>query len=318
MVNKVSVVIPTYNREKLVSNAINSVLQQTRSVDEIIVVDDGSVDETKDVLSVYSDKIVYIYQNNAGIAAARNTGIRAATGDWIAFLDSDDTWLEDKIQKQEDALSSSGAEVCCGGHKTNLDHKYINLSPDLPMGEHHYYNDALNLIFEHNHHPLVQSMLIKKSLILKLGFFDETLAYAEDTKFVYGIPFLAGISYINEPLFILNRTEIVSRSIDNRNIDILLSRYECSCRIASDAYWQLIPRNAELAKKMQSNIGGYLCRMAEIHSFKRNGNLSRQYAIKGLKYTTSIKIIIRCLILLTMPWVLRKYLKRKLKIKMSK
>ena len=316
--DKISVVIPTYNREKLVSNAINSVLQQTLPVSEIIVVDDGSVDGTKEVLSDFGDKIVYIYQENGGIAAARNTGIRAATGDWIAFLDSDDIWVEEKIQKQVDALTSSGADVCCSGHKTNLNDKYYTLAPDLLLGEHHYYSDALNFIFRQSNHPFVQSMLIKKSLIIRLGFFDETLAYAEDTKLVFGIPFLTGISYINEPLFILNRTKAMERSIDNKNVDILLARFESHIRIASDVSMRLIPRNEELAKRFQSKVARNLCRASEIYVVKKNRDLSRFYAVKALRQTSSIKVIIRCIILLTMPWVLNKYLERKFKIKMSK
>ena len=101
---KVSVIIPTYNRAEYVTHAIDSVLAQTYTDYEIIVVDDGSADNTKDVLLPYMDRIRYIYQENAGLSAARNTGIKAAKGDWIAFLDSDDEWLPGKLAVQMRAV----------------------------------------------------------------------------------------------------------------------------------------------------------------------------------------------------------------------
>ena len=89
---KVRVIIPTYNRESYVPKPIDSFLCQAFEEYEIIVVDDGSKDDTKEVLKMYGDKIKYIYQDNSGVAAARNTGINASTGEWTAFLDSYDEW----------------------------------------------------------------------------------------------------------------------------------------------------------------------------------------------------------------------------------
>lgn len=99
---KVSVIIPTYNRAHLVSEAIQSVMDQDiiNCDFEIIVVDDGSTDETRQVVSGFRGKVQYIYQDNQGVGAARNRGIKEATGEWLAFLDSDDRWLPDKISLQ--------------------------------------------------------------------------------------------------------------------------------------------------------------------------------------------------------------------------
>ena len=88
----VSVIIPTYNRAAYIVEALESVFAQTYGDCEIIVVDDGSTDDTKAVLQSHMARIRYIYQENAGVSVARNTGISAATGEWIAFLDSDDQW----------------------------------------------------------------------------------------------------------------------------------------------------------------------------------------------------------------------------------
>ncbi len=100
----VSVVIPAYNVEKYIGRAIDSVLAQTRRPDEIIVVDDGSTDNTAEVIRSYGSKVCFIRQENAGASVARNTGVQAATSEWIAFLDADDEWLPEKLQLQIEHL----------------------------------------------------------------------------------------------------------------------------------------------------------------------------------------------------------------------
>ena len=111
----VSVIIPTYNRSKTIERAVNSVLAQTWKELEIIVVDDGSTDRTDEILRAYGNKIRFIRQQNGGASAARNTGIRAATGEIISFLDSDDEWLPEKTERQVKLLqrTESSGVVCC-------------------------------------------------------------------------------------------------------------------------------------------------------------------------------------------------------------
>src|SRR6267143_1280624 len=96
----ISVIIPTYNRERFVIKAIDSILNQTVKDYEIIVIDDGSTDGTRTALEAYSKKIRYIYQENAGVSSARNAGIKKAQGEWMAFLDSDDEWTKDYLSTQ--------------------------------------------------------------------------------------------------------------------------------------------------------------------------------------------------------------------------
>jgi glycosyltransferase involved in cell wall biosynthesis len=102
---KISAVIPAYNAEKHIARSIDSVLAQMRPADEVIVVDDGSIDKTPDVVRSFGDKVIFIQQENAGVSAARNTGINAASGDWIAFLDADDEWLPEKLKLQCEHLA---------------------------------------------------------------------------------------------------------------------------------------------------------------------------------------------------------------------
>lgn len=101
----ISAVIPTFNRAKLLAEAVDSALQQTHPPDEIIVVDDGSTDNTEQVVAQYGGRLRYIRQENSGPAGARNHGIRVASGDFIAFLDSDDLWVKDRLERQLKALA---------------------------------------------------------------------------------------------------------------------------------------------------------------------------------------------------------------------
>ena len=109
----VSVIIPTYNRAAWVSRAIDSVLAQTYSSIEILVVDDGSIDNTSEVLSVYGNKIAVIRQANQGVSHARNTGLKQAHGEYVAFLDSDDIWRHNKILHQVNTLRQNPQALVC-------------------------------------------------------------------------------------------------------------------------------------------------------------------------------------------------------------
>src|SRR5208283_2367398 len=100
----VSVVIPTYNCGRYICETVESALGQTYSPVEIIVVDDGSTDDTRERLTTYGDRVRYIYQQNTGPAVARNRGVQDAQGDWIAFLDADDLWLPYRLELQVELL----------------------------------------------------------------------------------------------------------------------------------------------------------------------------------------------------------------------
>jgi len=128
---RVSVIIPTYNDSKNLIIAIESVLAQSFKELEIIVVDDGSTDETKNILKPYieSNKIIYLYQENSGVRDARVKGISIAEGEYIAFLDSDDEWvLKDKIENQIEFLDNNREYVLVGTGVINVDNndKEIN------------------------------------------------------------------------------------------------------------------------------------------------------------------------------------------------
>ena len=110
---KISVIIPTYNRKHTLNRAIHSVLSQTSKPREIIAVDDGSTDGTKNWLAKMYPAIRYIHQSNSGVSGARNVGIKTAQGDWLAFLDSDDEWLPQKLECQVAAVKENTDSLFC-------------------------------------------------------------------------------------------------------------------------------------------------------------------------------------------------------------
>src|SRR5512142_950776 len=113
---RVSVVITAYNSEAFIADAIQSVLDQSRAVDEIVVIDDGSIDTTRRVVAEFADQgIKFIQQPNMGASAARNKGIRETTGEYIAFLDADDIWLENKTRLQVDYLNTHPTAALVSG-----------------------------------------------------------------------------------------------------------------------------------------------------------------------------------------------------------
>ena len=172
----VSVIIPTYNRAKYVTHAIDSVLAQTYPNNEIIVVDDGSTDDTKEALAPYMDRIKYIYQENTGGAAARNTGIKAAKGELIAFLDSDDEWLPAKIEKQIDKfrkLPNSVGVVYSGCYTVSQESKEILC--EIPTLKGNVHNYALQRCIISSPTPLIRKLCFKK-----VGVFDEALPSCQD------------------------------------------------------------------------------------------------------------------------------------------
>ena len=106
MSDSISVVVPTFNRSGTLRRALQSIARQTRAPDQIIVVDDGSTDDTRQMVTSRFPQAIYLHQPNRGVSSARNLGINSASGEWIALLDSDDEWLPGKLSAQLELLGS--------------------------------------------------------------------------------------------------------------------------------------------------------------------------------------------------------------------
>jgi glycosyltransferase involved in cell wall biosynthesis len=210
----VSVIIPTYNREQFVAKAIESVLNQTFQDLEIIVVDDGSTDQTRLVLEPYQDRIRFIYQDNAGASAARNTGVKAAKGEWLAFLDSDDEWtsgyLSKQIQKAGEVPSVCMQTSDCrfigldGQTKTYFE---INGSLAEFKGQ-DYLNIQEPFRFIVKHGPWqVGSTIIRREAMDKAGLFDTSLPVSHDLDLMARVALQGGFRMISDVLVNVYRRE---------------------------------------------------------------------------------------------------------------
>jgi glycosyltransferase involved in cell wall biosynthesis len=183
----ISVVIPVYNRSALIGQALDSIARQTLPVDEVVVVDDGSTDGTREAISRHSTPVRYIYQENQGPSAARNKGIKEARGEYIAFLDSDDLWVSRKNEVQVRHLLAHPEIDCLFGDMANFSGDEVTRQAEIKNPDFHRYLeqncDKLDLLFEwllkENVIP-TPTVMVRRSVFNKVGFLDESLRLAED------------------------------------------------------------------------------------------------------------------------------------------
>lgn len=194
----VSVIIPTYNRGWIVKESIDSVLAQDFNDFELIVVDDGSTDNTSEILNSYRQDINVICQGNRGVSAARNAGIAKASGRFIAFLDSDDLWLPDKLSLQVDFFNSNPSALICQTEEIWIRNN-VRINPKIK------HKKPSGMIFEPSLALCLVSpsaVMIKRSLFEEVGLFDETLPACEDYDLWLRISCRHPVHLINTPLII--------------------------------------------------------------------------------------------------------------------
>jgi glycosyltransferase involved in cell wall biosynthesis len=209
----VSVVIPTFNCAEFIGGAIQSVLSQTIDDYEIIVVDDGSTDDTPSVVAGFGDRVRYFRQDNQGVAAARNRGIRSASGQIIGFLDADDRWKPDKLERQTSVFSASDEIDVVFSRHENLDGQTAGFnqyeSPDLTkllsvvsLGSRAYLIEDQDLFQKILRYYLLltSTVMLKRSCIERVGDFDESLGIAEDTQLWLRIAKRSKVAFVDLPL----------------------------------------------------------------------------------------------------------------------
>jgi glycosyltransferase involved in cell wall biosynthesis len=219
---KVTVIIPTYNYGAFIEESISSVFNQTRLPDEIIVVNDGSTDNTSEVLNKYSDKqISVITTTNQGVSAARNTGLDNASGDVIAFLDADDRWFPDMLDRQIKLIETDPEIVCVFSNFI----RFNNWNTEKLSDQFLYYpelqkiptkrtsigfgkiiaNDAFSNLIEMNEIPaFTQVMIFRMSAINDIRF-NTKLVCCEDTNFVLKVFLKGRVAYNEEVLAEIRR-----------------------------------------------------------------------------------------------------------------
>jgi glycosyltransferase involved in cell wall biosynthesis len=196
---RVSVVIPTFNSSAMVKEAIQSVLSQTYRDFEVVVIDDGSTDNTEAVVRGFGEPVRYFKQKNQGVSAARNAGIQQSLGEYIAFLDSDDLWLPEKLAEEIPALDDDPkiGLVYCDWSVTSgdavLQSSYLK---DLPAASGYVFDDLIQSGF-----ILTSGVVVRRACLDNVGDFDKSLAIAQDYDLWLRISYQWKAQLVNQRLF---------------------------------------------------------------------------------------------------------------------
>jgi len=191
------VILPVYNRRDMAREALESIMRQSRSPDEIWLVDDGSTDGSAETARDFP-KVRLLRQENRGISAARNAGIRSSSGNLIAFLDSDDLWLADKLRLQERFLDSHPSLPLCHTEE-------IWIRNGKRVNPRQYHRKEGGRIFQRSLERCLispSSVMIRRELLDEVGLFDESLPVCEDYDLWLRVTARHAVGFLEEPLIV--------------------------------------------------------------------------------------------------------------------
>lgn len=325
MVGIVSVIIPVFNSENTINNAIDSVIRQGLSNVKIFVVDDGSTDTTTKALKKYVDSglIHYIYQDNAGPGAARNRGLDTAGGEFICFLDADDTLLPGSIAKRLDFMQrhpevgmvftdlyrcrskgdNSEAHLRDNGFLKKFESAIIESQPPEYILDARY----VPLAFEHSPFIKTPTVMLRKTIIENVGCFDRSLRAAEDIDLWLRIARKFPIGYIDEPLTCWNNYQSTLTADTSRFFKDTIIFYENQLNS---------PETTIFEKKMLRHRLGRLFFDYGYHEIKLGHKFdARRYFLQSLGYRPFETKVWKNILLSTLPGSLLTFL-RELKNKM--
>jgi glycosyltransferase involved in cell wall biosynthesis len=277
-VKSVSVIIPTYNYGRFIGEAIDSALAQTRAPLEVIVVDDGSTDGTAEVLAAYGDRIRVLRQKNSGVAMARNAGIAAARGEYLAFLDSDDAWYPCKLERQMprfDAEPSLGL-VHCGAETIDSEGRTLKMSVDGMEGQ---VAEAMLRLDREVIMPQGSSIVVPKRVAEDVGGFDARLPPSEDWDFCYRVAARYAVGYVAEVL--------VRYRLHGSGIHMNIGRMERAMLIALEKAFadpRVQPLRNYSYGRFHRVLAGCYFETRELGSFARNVVKSLRYDPRNLGY----------------------------------
>jgi len=274
---------------------MDSVLAQTYREYEIIVAEDGSTDDTKQVLQLYVEKdnvqYRYIYQENSGCATARNTGIQASRGEWIAFLDSDDKWLPEKLERQMDYLQETGLDVCfthtCFDFGKEKENKMKNSEARSTI-DRWIVAEPLDMLTTRK--PLqsmtLPSMVVRRSLLDKIGWFDEWVVWGSDTRFIWKVCTKRPIAYINKKLVIADRTPGRDRLTKGRDKDSEIGKSYTIMKVLTyaEVYFRCRNQSKKVSRKVRRIFGSYISFLAVRCCIENNISDAKRFAWDSIHF----------------------------------
>jgi glycosyltransferase involved in cell wall biosynthesis len=314
----VSVVIPSYNRARAAIAAIDSVLRQTYDNREIIFVDDGSTDGTANEIhrflserGVGSEDVRQFYQRNQGPSVARNRGIAEARGDWIAFLDSDDTWLPEKLEWQTRAIETFRNQ--CGACFTDarllmnlgLNKTAFQAAARSYKQEIGIEADGVASLAKSFGGPWIQTLIARTDLVREIGGFDVELHFAEDYDFLFRLFLITQQCYVNIPLAIIDRTSTLVPD-PCRHWERLEFRLQAQ-QLMFEKWLRMEPRlQGGMLKSVRQNLRA-------VHSAWANCCLedgrykdARQHVAKAVQYEFTSALVLKWMLVTVVPHIARK------------
>lgn len=319
----VSAVIPTYNRAHLLKNAIDSILAQTYPVHEVIVVDDGSTDGTGEMIQSYirersaaaDAQIRYFYQENQGQAVAYNKAIERANGEWIAFQNSDDVWLPEKLELQFRALEHF--KMRCGACFSDgqfVNHPTIRLTI-FQFARKHYeetmgvVSDAFRYMMKSAVPVWVQTLIARADLVRRAGAFDPKVRFGEDLDFLLRLARLTDLCFVNKALVDIDRTPPSDRPDKGNkpwvNLDFRLQneqyRWEKWLRVSEE----LPP---DIRKAVLEHMRAVHSRWANWYIENRQYEKAREALSRAALYGLSSRMVVKWALMQIAPQLARQIL----------
>lgn len=262
----VSVIIPTHDRARLLARAMRSVLAQSYRDIELIVVDDASTDDTERLVANFDDpRVRYIrHDSKLGAAAARNTGIRAARGSYIAFQDSDDEWLGEKLEKQMQVLRSSDVDIVYCGLLRCTDGSAVYIpEPHVKVRQ----GDILVQLL-HGNFVSTQTLLVRRACIENAGLFDERLRRFQDWELAIRLAKTTPFRLVDEPLVIVHATP---------------GNLSSSDAAGAEALEMILERHQATLSRHPALLAGYLCYLGHLKIISGAPSEGRGHFVNALK-----------------------------------
>lgn len=301
--HRLSVIIPTYNRASTIATAVESVLEQSLPPGQVVVVDDGSTDDTARVLQRYRRHIRLLRIPHSGASTARNHGVAHSDGEWLAFLDSDDTWHQEKLRCQFEALATTGHSLCFCHATSQQGHPLDDLHPpdhnpdavveSRPAADERYLSQR--------RHPFIQSMLVRRNLLLKAGAFPAWLAVAEDTRLIHRLVWQSPSTIIHRPLCIINRPANHIGLSSQPKLPAARIHYENYAMVQSELLPLAISAGPAACRTVSSQLSYFLSRLAEIELADGHVTAAKRFAAASLSGPPSLRRWLRGLLILTFP-----------------
>jgi glycosyltransferase involved in cell wall biosynthesis len=265
----VSVVIPTYNYGRYLPETIDSVLGQTYADREIIVIDDGSTDDTAEIIRRYGDKVIYLAQANTGLPATRNRGCAVARGEYFAFLDADDVWLPNKLEVQVRALERNPdiGMVCGSMNRIDIDSRPLpGPKPSDPPGE-----TTIEMLERGT--ALPSTWMIRRSCFEGVGGFDEQLTSMEDYEFALRVAMHCKVACLPE---VLVNYRVHSDSLSNYTELMVLGYLQVFEKLLRE--WD----DPAMKRIMRRSQAQYRYRMAKIRFHAGETGSARRLIVQAL------------------------------------